>query len=76
MIEHGVVLPVTRQAEMLGLSRSSVYYEAVAVTEFDLALMRRIDELHLERPSLGSSDAALVFCSVMDMWSAGGMSER
>jgi putative transposase len=54
MIEHGATLPVTRQVEMLALSRSSVYYEAVAVTEVDLALMRRIDELHLERPFMGA----------------------
>jgi putative transposase len=54
MIEHGAALPVTRQAEILGLPRSSVYYEAVAATELDLALMQRIDELHLERPFMGA----------------------
>jgi putative transposase len=54
MIEHGVKLPVIRQAEMLGLARSSVYYEPAAVPELDLAMMRRIDELHLERPFLGA----------------------
>ena len=54
MIEHGVKLPVIRQVEMLGLSRSSVYYESVPVPELDLALMRRIDELHLERPFMGA----------------------
>jgi putative transposase len=54
MIERGVALPVTRQAEILGLSRSSVYYETVAATDLDLALMRRIDELHLERPFMGA----------------------
>ena len=54
MIEHGVKLPVIRQAEMLGLARSSVYYEPAPVPELDLAMMRRIDELHLERPFLGA----------------------
>jgi putative transposase len=54
MIEHGVKLPVIRQVEMLGLSRSSVYYESVPVPELDLALMRRIDELHLGRPFMGA----------------------
>ena len=43
MIEHGVKLPVIRQAEMLGLARSSVYYEPVPVPELDLAMKRRID---------------------------------
>jgi putative transposase len=42
MIEHGVVLPVTRQAEMLGFARSSVYYEPSPVTELDLAMTQRL----------------------------------
>ena len=54
MIEHGVKLPVIRQVEMLGLSRSSAYYKSVPVPELDLVLMRRIDELHLERPFMGA----------------------
>jgi len=54
MIEHGVKLSVIRQAEMLGLARSSVYYEPAPVSEVDLAMMRRIDELHLERPFAGA----------------------
>lgn len=47
-------LSVTRQAELLGLSRSSVYYRPVAASGEDLRLMRRIDELHLELPFAGS----------------------
>jgi putative transposase len=39
---------------MLGLARSSVYYEPRPVPEIDLALMGRIDELHLQRPFLGA----------------------
>ena len=42
---HG--LPVKRQAELLDLSRSNVYYLPRPVADADLALMRRIDELHL-----------------------------
>jgi putative transposase len=45
---------LTRQATLLGISRGSVYYEPVAVSAEDLALMRRIDELHLEFPFAGA----------------------
>lgn len=54
MINREHRLPVTRQAELLGLSRASVYYQPVPVSAADLALMRRIDELHLELPFAGS----------------------
>jgi len=37
-----------RQAELLELSRSNVYYQARPVSERDPRLMRRIDGLHLE----------------------------
>ena len=40
-------LPVARQAKILSLSRSSIYYRPRPVSREDLALMRRIDELHL-----------------------------
>ncbi len=54
MIDPDHALPITRQAKALGLSRSSVYYKPVPISEADLALMRRIDELHLEYPFLGA----------------------
>ena len=47
-------LSLTRQAELLGISRGSLYYEARPVCEDDLKLMRRIDELHMEYPFVGS----------------------
>ncbi len=47
-------LSLTRQAELLGISRGSLYYEPRPVCEAELALMRRIDELHLEFPFAGS----------------------
>ena len=47
-------LPITRQAQQLGLSRSSVYYRPVATSDLDLRTMRRIDELHLELPFSGA----------------------
>ena len=54
MITREAKLPVTRQAKLLGLSRASVYYTPEPIDEADLAVMRRIDELHLELPFLGS----------------------
>jgi putative transposase len=47
-------LTVGRQAELLQLSRSSLYYKPRAVSPTILALMRRIDELHLNYPFAGS----------------------
>ena len=43
-----------RQAKVLGISRGSVYYLPRAVSADALALMRRIDELHLDYPFAGS----------------------
>ena len=54
MIDSDHRLPVVRQAQLLALSRSSVYYLPRPTSSQDLALMRRIDELHLERPFAGS----------------------
>ena len=58
MIERGSEVPVSRQAELLELSRSSVYYAPRPLPERDLMLMRRIDELHLELPFFGSRKLA------------------
>ena len=54
MIDRTHDLPVARQAKALGISRSSVYYQPRPVSAADLAVMRRIDELHLELPFAGS----------------------
>jgi putative transposase len=54
MINREHKLPVSRQAEVLGISRGSVYYHPAPVSESDLDLMRRIDELHLDHPWMGS----------------------
>lgn len=54
MISRDEKLSITRQAQLLGISRSSVYYLPKPVSREDLALMRRIDELHLEFPFAGS----------------------
>ena len=50
MIVRTHSLPVKRQAELLEISRANVYYLPVPTSEQDLALMRAIDELHLEYP--------------------------
>ena len=54
MIDRSHSLPLTRQARELGISRGSVYYLPRPVSPADLAIMRRIDELHLELPFAGS----------------------
>ncbi len=54
MIDPTHELPIVRQAQLLDLSRSSVYYLPQATPEAELALMRRIDELHLEHPFAGA----------------------
>jgi putative transposase len=54
MIDRTHGLPVTQQAKVLGISRGSVYYLPRPVPAADLAIMRRIDELHLEFPFAGS----------------------
>ena len=54
MIDQSHDLPVARQAAALGISRGSVYYLPRPVSESDLVIMRRIDELHLNFPFAGS----------------------
>ena len=54
MIDRTHDLPLTRQAKVLKLSRSSLYYRPRPVSLADLAIMRRIDELHLDHPFAGS----------------------
>jgi putative transposase len=54
MIDRRHDLSIARQATVLGISRGSVYYLPRPLPAADLALMRRIDELHLEFPFAGS----------------------
>ncbi len=54
MIEREHELPLTRQAAVLKLSRSGLYYCPRPAAPADLAVMRRIDELHLDYPFAGS----------------------
>jgi putative transposase len=54
MIDREHDLPITKQAEVLEISRGSVYYLPRPVSCADLAIMRRLDQLHLEFPFAGS----------------------
>ena len=54
MIDRTHDLPVIRQCQILQLARSTAYYTLAPVAPADLALMRRIDELHLDYPFAGS----------------------
>ena len=54
MIDRSHSLPINRQANAVGVSRSSVYYLPRPVSDYDQELMRRIDHLHLDLPFAGS----------------------
>jgi len=54
MIDRTHDLPVARQCRILELARSTAYYTPQPTSSEDLALMRRIDELHLEHPFAGA----------------------
>ena len=54
MIDPEHDLPIKQQAEVLSISRSTVYYELRPISDEDLWLMRRLDELHLNYPFAGS----------------------
>jgi putative transposase len=54
MIDKEADLSVVKQCALLGLNRSSLYYQAVVPNEAELSLMRLLDELHLKLPFAGS----------------------
>lgn len=54
MIDRDHSLSISRQAQLVGISRGSVYYKPRVVNTVDLDLMRHIDELHLEHPFMGA----------------------
>ena len=54
MIDREHDLSITRQAEILKVSRGSVYYLPRPVSSADLEIMQRLDRLHLEFPFAGS----------------------
>ena len=54
MIDREHPLSLTRQAKLLEISRGAVYYQPRPISDADLALMRLIDQLHLEHPFMGA----------------------
>ena len=54
MVDRGCALPLSRQCGLLGVSRSSQYYAPLGESAANLALMRRMDELHPAHPFHGS----------------------
>jgi len=54
MIDRTHALPVARPCQLLELARSTAYYQPKPVSDTALALMRRIDELHLQYPFAGA----------------------
>jgi putative transposase len=54
MIDRSSPLAVRRQCQLLSMARSSAYHRSAGPSQEDLALMRRIDALHLEHPFLGT----------------------
>src|ERR1700733_11259647 len=63
MIDREHNLPITKQADVLRISRGSVYYLPRPVPEADLAIMRRLDRLHLESPFAGSRMLRGLLCA-------------
>ena len=70
MIDRGHDLSITRQAEVLKISRGSVYYLPRPASSADLAIMRHLDRLHLEFPFAGSPYVAEA------CWLCGGVQDR
>lgn len=54
MIDRSHPLSLSRQSEILQLSRSSLYYKAVPISQRDQEMMKLIDEIHLKHPFMGS----------------------
>ena len=54
MIQQEHPLPKTRRCKLLGIPRSSSYYQPKPVPEADLSLMKLIDRIHMDKPFLGS----------------------
>jgi len=63
MIKQGhPEIPLTAQAELLSLSRSSLYYEPVGPSEREINIKHRIDELYTAYPFLGSRKITIFLC--------------
>ena len=58
MIDRNSDLSISTQAKLLGISRGSVYYLPQSASQAELALMRQMDELHLQHPFMGARQLA------------------
>ena len=76
MIDRKHDLSITRQAEVLRISRGSVSYLPRPVPDADLAIMRRFDRLHLEFLFAGSLMLRGLLAADGCARSAAGMSKR
>jgi putative transposase len=70
MIEPAHDLAISKQAKALNISRGSVYYLPRPMPEAELALMRRLDRLHLEFPFAFARDDASLSLSCQPSWVA------
>ena len=59
-------LTLKRQCELLGISRSSAYYEPVPISPTDLDLMERIDKIHTVSPTYGARVIAQLLAKQVD----------
>jgi len=59
MINPSPEISMRRQAELLRVNRSGLYYESAPTDQEELTVMRRLDELHLKLPFYGSRKLAL-----------------
>jgi len=41
-------IPMTRQCELIDLNRSTLYYEAKPIKEYDIKVMKRLDEIYTD----------------------------
>ena len=60
-------LSITRQCELLSLPRSSFYYSAAPESAENLLLLRLLDQLYLEHPTLGSRKLAVMLSSLTEL---------
>jgi putative transposase len=63
MIDKKDSLPVTRQCEILELSRSGIYYNPVPISAMDMEIMRQVDKIHLLYPFYGSRKIRNELCT-------------
>lgn len=49
----GLILPISRQAELLSIARRSVYYQPVPVSQKELEIKNQIDEIYTKSPFFG-----------------------